>query len=151
MAKKLVRPGRQAKLVIGGKGKPRSASTADAHGRSRKPNAKATRAKAVAAPTAPTRPKPRKGSTPKKSVAVETRLATLKERVRRAELRNEPAPTLIESEAVGYLLASPDLMDEVRELAFLELAAVVERKMTESGRPLTRLESANVAWRILGR
>jgi hypothetical protein len=87
----------------------------------------------------------------KKPAAANGRLATLKERIHRLEQRNEPPPTLVESEAVGYLLAAPDLMDEVRELAFLELAIVVERKLLEHGRPLTRLESANVAWRILGR
>jgi hypothetical protein len=77
---------------------------------------------------------------------------TLKDRVRRAaEQQSEPAPTLVESEAVGYALSRPELIEEVREEAFVELAGVVERKLAAHGHPLTRFEAANVAWRILGR
>ena len=81
----------------------------------------------------------------------ETATATLKQRVRRADEGREPAPTLVESEAVGLVLATPGLLDEMREQAFVELAGVVERMLAARGHRLTRFEAANVAWRILDR
>ncbi|HEY1599143.1 MAG TPA: hypothetical protein VGG64_06045 [Pirellulales bacterium] len=151
MPKKLVPAGRPKKHTTAPKAKVRPTAAVNTHRDSGKSHGQAHRAKSAAAKVSPTRPKSGARPAKKPALAANGRLATLKERIRRLELQNEPPPTLVESEAVGYLLAAPDLMDEVRELAFLELAIVVERKLKEHGRPLTRLESANVAWRILGR
>ena len=76
---------------------------------------------------------------------------TLIERVRQEKARSTTQPTLAESEAVGLVLSTPGLLDELREQAFVALAVSVERKMAELGHRLTRFEAANVAWRILDR
>jgi hypothetical protein len=79
------------------------------------------------------------------------RPATLIERVRQDKARSEAPPTLAESEAVGLVLSTPGMLDDLREQAFVALTVSLERKLAELGHRLTRFEAANVAWRILER
>jgi hypothetical protein len=128
--------------------KKRAAARGD---QSRKESGKPASAKTASRSPGPTRPR---AGTPRKHVEATVHDGhgyTLKDRVRRAEQHREPAPTLVESEAVGFMLSDPGLLEEVREEAFVELAGVVERKLAVHGHRLTRFEAANVAWRILGR
>jgi hypothetical protein len=150
MAKKTTRRPASGKKTAGAKHASQKKGPARVSDRSPKAHAKVAASRSVSRQGGP--PRPRTSASPKSSPSTHDGHGyTLKDRVRRAEQHNEPAPTLAESEAVGYALSRPDLLDEVREQAFVELAGVVERKLAQHGHRLTRFEAANVAWRILGR